>query len=287
MLAIYKKEMLGYFTHMMGYVFLAFTLLVIGVGFTFSNVFGLNANFHQSLSGALMFFFILIPVLTMRLFSEEARQKTDQLIFTSPLSIGAIVLGKFFAAFTLFTIATAITMVMPFMLSRFGELPLNHIIGTYVAFLLIGSACIGVGLFISVLTDNQIIAAVITIGAIFALFVIDSVAVIIPATTFASFAFVLLVTILVVAILYNATRKIVPAIIVAVIALGAVAGVYFYNNLLFDGLIFRFLIWLSIFGRFGNFSRGILNTRDIIYYISFTALFVYFTINVIEKRRWR
>jgi len=98
MLAIYKKELRVYFSNMMGYIFLAFMLLVVGIWFALGNVLSLNANFQRVLESTTMFFFILIPVLTMRLFSEEARQKTDQLIFTSPLSVVSIVLGKFFAA---------------------------------------------------------------------------------------------------------------------------------------------------------------------------------------------
>jgi len=287
MIAIYKKEMRAYFSHMMGYVFLAFMLLSIGIWFAINNVLGRNTNFNWALEGATIFFFIIVPVLTMRLFSEEARQKTDQLIFTSPLSVLSIVLGKFLAAFSLFSLATGITIIMPIMLSRFGEVPVSHITGTYVGFVLIGAACIAVGVFISVLTDNQIIAAVITIGAIFVMFIISAVAAIMPTTTFASLVFVLLVIAAIIAIWYNATRKIIVTVIIAVIALALAAGLYMANNLIYDGIIVRVLLWFSIFGRFSNFSRGILNINDIVYYISFSALFLYMTVNVIEKRRWR
>ena len=287
MIAIYKKEMRAYLTHMMGYVFLAFMLLVVGIGFTLGNVFGMNANFQAALQSATMFFFILIPVLTMRLFSEETRQKTDQLIFTSPLSVLSIVLGKFFAAFSLFLLAMAITIVMPIMLSRFGEVPVSHVAGTYIGFALIGAACIAVGVFISVLTDNQIIAAVVTIGAVFVMFIMSTVAAIMPTTTLASFIFVLLVIAAVVAIWYNATRKIIATIIVALVALAIAVGLYMWSNLIFDGIIVRVLLWFSIFERFGSFSRGILNISDMVYYVSFCALFLYLTVNVIEKRRWR
>jgi len=287
MLAIYKKELRAYFSHMMGYVFMAFMLLVIAIGFALNNVRGLSANFQFALDGTMIFFFILIPVLTMRLFSEEARQKTDQLIFTSPLSVLSIVVGKFFAAFSLFIIATGASVVMPIMLSRFGELPLNQIIGTYVGFTLVGAACIAVGVFISVLTDNQIIAAVITIGAIFVMFIMTSIAVIVPTTLWASFIFVLLVITAVVGVWYNATRNIIATAVVAVVALAIAGGLYYFNNLIYDGLIVRVLLWFSLFGRFQSFSRGILNINDIVYYVSFSALFVYMTINVIEKRRWR
>ncbi|MCL1786361.1 MAG: ABC transporter permease [Defluviitaleaceae bacterium] len=287
MIAIYKKEMRAYLTHMMGYVFLAFMLLVVGIGFTLGNVFGMNANFQAALQSATMFFFILIPVLTMRLFSEEARQRTDQLIFTSPLSVLSIVLGKFLAAFSLFMLSLAVTIVMPIMLSRFGEVPVSHVAGTYIGFALIGAACIAVGVFISVLTDNQIIAAVVTIGAVFVMFIMSTVAAIMPTTTVASFVFVLLIIMAVVGIWYNATRKIIATVIVALVAIAIAAGLYMFNNLIYDGIIVRALLWFSVFERFSSFSRGILNISDIVYYLSFSALFLYLTVNVIEKRRWR
>ena len=287
MIAIYKKEVRTYFNHMMGYIFLAFMLLLIGIWFAVITVSGQNPNFHIVLSNITMFFFILIPVLTMRLFSEEARQKTDQLLFTSPLSVMQIVLGKFFAAFTLFFISVIITVIFPFMIRGYGNLPVSQITGTYVGFILIGMACIAVGVFISVLTDNQIIAAIATMGAVFIMFIIDAIAISMPATTFASFMFVVAVIITIASILYNSTKSIVAAVVVALVGLAVAGGLYLSNNLFFDGLIVRVLQWLSIYSRFNNFALGILNLNDIVYYLSFSALFLYLTINVIEKRRWR
>jgi len=287
MTAIYKKEMRTYFTQMMGYAFLAFFLLLVGVWFTLLNVRSADANFHFVLANVTVFFFILMPTLTMRLFSEEARQKTDQLLFTSPLSVMAIVLGKFFAAISLFLIGVVVTVFLPFLLRNHGDLPVSQIIGTYIGFVLLGAACIAIGVFISVLTDNQIIAAVGTMAAIFIMFLIDAIAVSMPTSTFASFMFVLFLIAAFAAVWYNSTRKILAAIIVAILGLGIAAGLYFANNLIFDGLIVRVLLWFSIFSRFNFFTRGILNFSDIVYYISFSALFIYLTVNVIEKRRWR
>ncbi|MDR0272400.1 MAG: ABC transporter permease [Clostridiales bacterium] len=287
MLPVYKKEMRTYFTQMPGYIFLAFFLLLIGIFFTLVNVRGADGNFQHVLSNVIIFFFILMPVLTMRIFSEEARQKTDQLLFTSPLSITGIVLGKFFAALTLFLIGVAVTAVMPFLLRNYGELPVNQIVGTYIGFCLFGMACIAIGVFISVLTENQIIAAVGTMAAIFIMFLIDAIAASMPTTTIASFVFVIFVIFAVTSVFYNSTRKISAAVIVGVIAVVIAGGLYFFNNLIFDGIIVRTLLWFSIYSRFSSFTRGILRVSDIAYYISFAALFIYFTVNVIEKRRWR
>jgi len=287
MTAIYKKEMRTYFTHMMGYVFLAIMLLLFGIFFSTETIGRHNPNFHMVLLNITTFFFVLVPVLTMRLFSEEARQKTDQLLFTSPLSVMQIVLGKFLAAFSLFFIATVLTITLPLMVSGYGELPVSQIVGTYAAFLLIGAASIAVGVFISVLTDNQIIAAIATMGAIFVMFIMETVALLMPVTTLASLVFVGVLILGVAGILYNSTKNIIVATIVALLGAGAVAALYFTGIFAFDGIIIRVLQWLSIYARFNNFALGILNVGDIVYYISFAALFVYLTANVIEKRRWR
>ena len=287
MIAVYKKEMRTYFTNMMGYVFLTFMLLIIGLFFTLDNVFRLDPRFQMVLSNVTTFLFILIPVITMRLFSEEARQKTDQLLFTSPLSIAQIVLGKYFAAVSLFLVAVGISVFFPIFTSQYGSLPVNQITGTYIGFILLGMSCIAVGVFISVLTDNQIIAAVATVGMIFIMFVMEAIAFTMPTTTFASFMFVAIIIAVVIAVWFNATKNIIATFIVAVLALAVAGGLYLFNNLIFDGIIVRTLLWLSVFSRFTNFSMGILNPDDIIYYISFSALFIYLAINIIEKRRWR
>lgn len=287
MIPIYKKEMRTYFSNMMGYVFLAFFLLIAGIWFVFGSVRGGNPNFHFVLADITILFFIIMPVLTMRLFSEEARQKTDQLLFTSPLSVTGIVLGKFFAALTLFFLAVVLTIAMPLLLRYYGELPVSQIVGTYIGFFLLGVACIAIGVFVSVLTENQIIAAVATMGAIFVMFLVDSIAASMPTTTFASFAFVGFIILAVTAVFYNSTRKIVASVALGIFALAVAGGLYLFNDLIYDGIIVRVLLWLSLFSRFDFFTRGILRLSDIVYFISFSALFIYLTVNVIEKRRWR
>ncbi|MCL2379104.1 MAG: ABC transporter permease [Defluviitaleaceae bacterium] len=288
MIPIYKKEIRTYFTQMMGYIFLGFMTILMGLFFTIMTLMTRNANFQNVLSSTTMFFLFLIPILTMRLFSEEARHKTDQLLFTSPLTVTQIVLGKFFAALTLFLLATAITATFPLMVSYFAEsMPVSRIVGTYVGWILVGVSCIAVGVFISVLTENQIIAAVGTFAAIFTMFLMEAFAISMPTTALASLMFVGLVIIGVAGIWFNSTRNILSSIVVCVIGIGVAVGLYFFNNLIFDGIIVRTLRWFSVYARFDSFAMGILNLSDIVYYLAFIALFVYLSINVIEKRRWR
>ena len=288
MIPIYKKELRAYFTQMVGYAFLGFMLLLIGMFFTFVNVFGRNPHFSNTLETASILFFILVPILTMRLFSEEARHKTDQLLFTSPLSVFQIVMGKFCAAFSLFLIGMGITLIFPLIMSQYATtLPVAHTVGAYIGFILIGACCIAVGMFISVLTDNQIIAAVATFASIYVMFIMESIAFTMPISAAASFVFVALVIVAVAGIWFYSTRHKLTSALLALIGIGVAFGLYQYNNLIYDAIIIRVLLWFSLYTRFTVLSMGILHIADLVYYVSFVFLFVYLTINIIEKRRWR
>ena len=287
MIAIIMKELRTYFSQMTGYIFLALTILLMALFFVLMNVFTLNPNYHQVLGTTTIFFFVLIPTLTMRLFADEVKNRTDQLLYTSPITVPQIVMGKYLAACLLFVGAMAVTMLFPLMLSRYGELPVGQIAGAYVGFILMGLCFIAVGLFISVLTDNQIIAAVGTFGVLFLFTVIDLITAVMPVDTTSSLAFVGVLIFAVAALLYNGTKNIIAAGILALVGIVTAFVLYFINNLIFEGFIVRFLQWLSVHARYNNFIGGVLNLADVVYYVTFGLLFLYLAINVIEKRRWR
>lgn len=286
MLAILKKEMRSYFNTLTGYIFLGFFVLVTGFYFSFINILGGSPYYNQTLSYTLTMFLILIPVMTMKLFSEESRQKTDQLLYTSPISIFQIVIGKFLAASCLFIIAVLITSIFPFILSIFGNIPKAEIIGGIIGYTLMGLCFISIGLFISVLTDNQIISAVGTFAAMFLIFMIDGIANSMPVDTSSSVIFICIIITLAALFIYNNTKNILAGIIFAVIGYGIVGIIYYFNRLLFDGIIVKILGWFSLLKRFDNFFMGIFSFSDVVYYITFAAVFLFLAINVIEKRKW-
>ena len=161
MLAVFRRELRAYFVSPIGFVFVGFFILIAGVFFAISNLLSGNPSFTGVLSSLTFIFLFLVPILTMRLISEETRQKTDQLLITSPLSITGIVLGKYLAAVGVFVITLLITVLFPVIMSFFALLGLGwwEILGGYIGFLLMGCAFISIGLFFSSLTDNQLIAA--------------------------------------------------------------------------------------------------------------------------------
>ncbi len=287
MSAVFKKEIRTYFTTMSGYVFLGFFVLINAYFFSRFNVGEGSPDYSGTLTYTFSMFLILIPVLTMRLFAEEVRQKTDQLLYTSPISIWKIVFGKFFAATSLFLFGTVIIALFPIILNYYGDVNFIQTFGCFLGYFLLGASLIAVGLFISVLTDNQIIAAVGTFAAVFFILMMDSVIMSMPVDTLSSTVFTVLVISLISFILYNSTKNIVISGAFFGVCLVAVSVLYFLDDLIFEGIIVRVLNWFSVLNHFESFYMGIFKLSDVVYYISFIYIFLYITINTIEKRRWR
>lgn len=286
MTAIFKKELRTYFTTLTGYAFLGFFVLITGYFFVSQNIVAANADYSRTLLGTMIMFLILIPVLTMRLFAEESRQKTDQLLYTAPLKVTDIVIGKFFAASFLFLLGIVITMVFPFILSKYGEINVQGTIGVVFGYFLMGACFISVGIFVSVLTDNQIVAAAGTFAAIFLLLMVDNIAASAPITRLASAIFLAAVILMVLILLYTSTKNLTGTVIAAVVCYALLGAAYKFMPSIFDSTIVRVLGWLSILNRFQNFYLGVFGLSDVVYYITFAAAFLYLTVNVIEKRRW-
>lgn len=286
MAAIIKKELRTYFTTLTGYAFLGFFVLITGYFFVSQNIAGASMDYSETLIGTMIMFLILVPVLTMRLFAEEARQKTDQLLYTSPLRVTDIVVGKFIAASLLFLIGLAITMIFPFILSRYGELNVKGTVGVVTGYFLMGCCLISVGLFISVLTDNQIVAAAGTFAALFLLLMMDNIAANAPITRLSSAVFVAVLILAVLIVLYSGTKSIAGTLASGVLCYLLLFAAYMLFPALFDSTITRLLGWLSVLNRFQNFYLGVFGLSDVVYYVTFAAAFLYLTVSVIEKRRW-
>jgi ABC-2 type transport system permease protein len=222
----------------------------------------------------------------MRLFSEEAKNKSDQLIFTSPMSISQIVLGKYFAALFLFFIALLITIVFPIALSFFGNIPSAQIIGTYIGHLILAACFISVGLFISSLSENQIVVAISSFATIFLFFILDSITTTLPTNKIASSIFILALIFALSLYVFRQTKdRVMSVVCFIVFILGLILSFIFNLNIL-DSTMYKVLGWFSLLSRFNNFGNGVLSVSDIIYYFSFIILFLYLTINKLECRRY-
>lgn len=167
MLAIFKREFKAYFQSVIGWLFVAALLAVYGLYFYVYNLMQGNPYIYYSLSAITVILLIAVPILTMRSFAEDRKNKTDQLTLTAPVSIGKVVLGKYLAMVAVFTIDIAVYAVTPLILRAFGTVPMGESYISILAFWLYGCTCIAVGMFISALTESQVIAAVLTFAALF------------------------------------------------------------------------------------------------------------------------
>ncbi len=162
MLAIFKKEFKSYFRSMTGWIFLAVTLFFTGWYFRYYGLMGGYPYVSYIISGVLFIFLFCLPLLTMRSFSEEARQKTDQLLYTSPVPVWKIIMGKYLAVVVIYAITITVMSIYPWVLRIYGEVPMAENYLAFFGFLLFGMTCLAIGILVSVLTENQIIAAVLT-----------------------------------------------------------------------------------------------------------------------------
>ena len=164
MTAIYKREMRAYFTTPIGYIFLSGYLFLAGVLFCYTTLYQMSASVTSYFMAILYASVVLLPLLTMKAFSEEKKQKTEQLLLTAPVSLTGIVMGKFLAALTLFFGAHTLTSLYFLFLYQYADLKTAMLLGNYLAVLLAGTCFLAVGIFVSSLTENQLAAAIGTIA---------------------------------------------------------------------------------------------------------------------------
>lgn len=288
MRAIFNRELKSYFTSATGYIFMAVFLIISGIFFVLSDILVEQPTTYYSpvLSNITFVFLILVPIITMRTLSEESHQKTDQLLFTSPVSLAEIILGKYLAAVVLFIITLLITCLFPLILSIFGSVSVWEIIGGYVGFALFGCSLIAIGIFISSLTESQIASAIGTFGALLFIWVIDWIQQGLPSTMSSGIVFAALLAVLLAVVIYYSTKNIYITSGVSILEVASIVIIYFVNKTLYEGFISKFLGWFSLPQRYDEFSMGMLNVSSIVYYISFSAAFIFLTIRMIEKRRW-
>lgn len=182
MIAIYKRELKAFFQSMTGWLFVAVTMFITGLYFMAINLLSGYSSVSNTIASSLFIYLITIPILTMRILSEERKQKIDQLILTAPVSIGKIVIGKYMAMCTVLLIPVMVVATYPLILSGFGTISYAEDYTVILGFLLYGMAAIALGLFISSITENQVIAAIVSFGAMFATYMMSAITSLITST---------------------------------------------------------------------------------------------------------
>lgn len=286
MLAIYKKELKSYLTSMQGYVFMAFIMLVLGIYFTAYNLNYASPDFGTTLNSVTFVFLIITPILTMRILAEEKRNKTDQLLFTSPVPIWKTVFGKYLGMVTIYLIPVVITLFYPLILAKYGTVSYPMTLTAIVGFFFLGCANIAVGLFLSSITESQVIAAVLTFVVLFCSFVMNGIESFFSQTAMASMLAFAVLAVLIAMVVYQMTKDNILTGITGVVLLGAVVIIYIVKSSLYEGAIQKLLDLLAIANHFDNFVGGILDFSGIVYMLSVICIFIFLTVQSIQKRRW-
>lgn len=287
MTAIYKRELKSYFDTMIGFVFIAFIVAAMGIYFFVYNMSGGYPYFSATLTGTLFVLLISIPVLTMKCLADEKRSKTDQLLLTAPISLTKIILGKYFAMVTIFAIPVLISCLCPLIIKANGTAYLFNDYASILAFFLMGCVYIAIGMFISSLTESQIIAAVGTFGILFLLQLWPDLIAYLPSTAAASFIGFIVIVLLIALIINSMTKN---WLISSIIGLGGVFILlitYISNANLFDNALSQLLSKITFIDTLYNFtSNQLFDVTGLIYFISAIFVFIFLTIQTVQKRRW-
>ena len=286
MIAVFKREFKSYFTGMMGYVFIAFVLLFIGIYTSALNLKYAYPGFEYVIKSSSFMFLIAVPVLTMRVFAEERKQNTDQLLYSLPISVLDMVLGKYFAMVALMAIPMAVVSFYPLLVGSFGTISYASAYSSIFAFFLLGCALIAVGMFMSSITENQLIAAVMCLGTLILCYLMTALSNLMTSTALASTLSLMIVALLLSLIVRLMTKSWTAAGLTAVITFVPLALLYLISPTAIAGAFTKALGALAIFDRMDNFTNGIFDLTGLVYFISVAALFCFFTVQAVEKRRW-
>ena len=246
MFAIYKKELRAYFISPIGYVYVGIFLAVAALICAYTTIQQASYNTSAYFQYLIFTFIILIPLLTMRLFAEERKMRTEQLLMTAPVSITGMVIGKYLAALTLFVSTVLVSCINFFPLISYAISEKSatstgvhvgpvggQIVGCLIGLILLGACFIAVGIFISSLTENQLSAAVITVVSI-----------------------------------------------AGMLLLGV------FSDKIRSEFFRTVIDWISVLNRYDHFAYGLFDFSALLYYLSIAGVFLFLTVRVYEKRRW-
>lgn len=287
MRAIYKREFQSYFRSMTGNVFVALLVVFTGIYFMAYNLNMGYPYFSYSLAGSLMVYLVAIPILTMRSFSEERKNKTDQLLLTAPVSLLKVILGKYLAMISVLAIPMVMFCLFPLIIKMQGTAYLGIDYLSILVFYLLGCVYVAIGMFISSLTESQIIASISTFGILLVLYLWNGILGFLPSSAIGGLIGILLLFTVAVGYIYHMTGNVILS--GGLELLGIVAGVvtYLVKSSLFENLLTNCLSGLALTDVFSGIAdNSILDVSGIVLYLSLIVIFFFLTVQTFQKRRW-
>lgn len=286
MKAIFRHELSSSFTGLYSYVFSAFVLLFTGIYTMVYNLKNAYTNFEYVLGSMSFVFLIIVPILTMKTLSEERRQRTDQLLYSLPITMTDVVVGKFLALAVVFLVPVGIMGLYPLILSAFGEVNLATCYASLLGFYCLGCALIALGVWISSLTESQAVAAGLCFCAMLLNYFISDLSGFLSTESYVSLACLALVILAGCCLVYHMTKSSLGALVLTALLEGGLAAGYLGNSSVFEGLVPELIGKLSLFERFYDLVDGVFDLGTIVYYLSVTAVCLFLAVQSMEKRRW-
>lgn len=286
MTAVWKHELKSYFHSLTAYVFGAFLLAFIGFGSMLYNIQAAVSSFELVLSFSTLIFVVIVPILTMRVIAEERRQKTDQLLYSLPITTTQVVMGKYLALLAVYLIPLCIVSLYPLIFAQFGDVYLLTAYGSILAFFILGAALIAVGVFISSLTENQGFAAGIGVAVILLNYYSVTLSESISTTVTGSVIGICVLAFALGAIIRFLTKNETLAWGVSLVILIAVTVVCLLDSSKLEGLLPSLMAQLSLFDRFTSFVNGAFDMTAIVYYLTVIVFFLFLSVQSLEKRRY-
>ena len=287
MLAIFKREFKSYFQTMTGPIFIAVITAFVGLYFLIYNMITGYPYFAYPLVSAWIVLVIAVPLLTMRSFAEERKTKTDQILLTSPVSVTDIVLGKYLAMVAVFSIAVLLLCLCPIIISTAGTAYFLLDYSTIFAFFIIGCMYISIGMFISSLTESQIIAAILSFVVLMVMYLWYSIINILPNDTGSTMAVLLVLIVILCFIVYSQTKNMTMSMLLGVGCMAVMMIVYIVDSSIYEGLLRKIFGDFSIIGTLYNFMLSyIFDLQGLLRMLIITFVMLFLTGQSIQKRRW-
>lgn len=286
MVAILKHELRTYFQSLTAYVFGAFLLVAVGIGAMLYNLQAAVSNFEYVFSFCSLVFVVIVPILTMRVIAEERKQKTDQLLYSLPISTTQVIVGKFLALVIVYMVPLCIIATYPLIFAKYGEVYLLTSYGSMLAFFIMGAALIAVGIFVSSLTENQGFAAGIGIAIILFNYFSVSLAEYVSATAFGSAVALFVIAAILGWVVYYMTKNDTIAYGITLVMMAITVILFFIDETKFEGLLPDIMKKLSLFDRLDTFVNGMFDMTAIIYFVSVIVFFLFLSVQSLEKRRY-
>lgn len=286
MTAVLKHELKLYFHGLTAYVFGAFLLVFVGIGCMMYNLQQSVSNFEYVLSFGCLVFVVIVPILTMRVIAEERRQKTDQLLYSLPITTTQVVLGKYVSLLIVYLVPLALISFYPLLFRQYGQVHLLSAYGAIIAFFFLGAALLAVGVFVSSLTDNQGLAAGIGIAAILLNYYSVSLAEYASATATGSAIVLFAAALLLGLLVKHVTKHEALGYGVGLGLMAVIVALFWLDQQAFEGLVPDLMSKLSLFERFYTFVNGVFDLTAIVYYLCVIVFFLLLSVQSLEKRRY-